>query len=704
MAHRNWFLVIVEKYIITITWIALLVSILLTAATYLFDSIYSAKIDLMLDASMAKVLPQLESGVPSTTAIDYIRQEYFAINSVNLMQQPEIGETVISGNALVDARGEKINVNDFINPSTLGLLFKTNGQGITINWISDTQQFSITGYGKDIETAALLASLYTDAFIAYDKNQFRKILETLLEQKKIEHSTAIERRHTIALEQIALREKYGVANWEARIGSLNESLTVVEEDIFLEKMAESTATQRLNELESQLEELKVPVHSSRTEQKNSVLTSLQLSLADLIQQLAAASIEYTPNHPAFRMIEEQIDSVSQQIRDETLLEYSESRTSTSEVMDDILADIMQNREDRVVRTIRLALLNAKKKHYLEEINFLGNGQSLYDDLDGKKERLNDIIQTTMQDIISIQASIETPFSFFRPISEPHVDLENIKDARSFPERKKMLILSFFGIFLLGLFYVLVRELHLETLFYAWQLTHLPEGVEPIDIVCKRRNKISQGSLRHIFNSSESFGKLLRVRKLDWKSDPRFVAKLGADYFVQSGGIVLLVNNRQEQLDKEQAKGRGMQSWLTGHTEDIAAGIQRNKSGYDILSDSQWNPVEPWVKTGDEIKELFSDFAEKYSNTLLLDPSLHSERRVVGDLLSPDIDILTVKGGSLAVGQALEYIQQEKQTSEKVRTVILVINDKVSVNIFSVSGFFRLALRFCFAPFEVFLRR
>lgn len=59
----------------------------------------------------------MQAGLPATDSGDYIRPEYFAIDSINSMQQQKIGDKVIVKNELTDGSGNKINVADFINPS-----------------------------------------------------------------------------------------------------------------------------------------------------------------------------------------------------------------------------------------------------------------------------------------------------------------------------------------------------------------------------------------------------------------------------------------------------------------------------------------------------------------------------------------------------------------------------------------------------------
>ncbi len=702
MLHHNWFLTVFERNIIPVVWIALCVSLGLTAATYLIEPVYSVRTELILDASLKRMLPNMD-GLPTTDSSDYIRPEYFAIDSVNLMQQPALGEKIIIDNKLLDSNGEKINVDKFINPSILNLLFSTNGQGITVKWISDTQQFSITGYGKDIHTAVLLSSQYTRAFIENDKKQFQTILRNLKGRREIMLNSAGKMHLAVTKEQAALRKKHGIADWDVRIANVSSALLSVENSISVEIINEATNIQSLQEYEEQLKELKKPIHLSETEQKNELLTTLQGSLTDFTTQLAVASLDFTQKHPDYRKIQTKIDVIRKQIVSERKREYLQSVHSTSTALDSAITNIMEIRVDQAARTIKVNEFNALKNRYLDELSLLGEGEALYSNLTEQKTRLHEIMLAATQDILKIEAFLENPFSFFRVTSEPFVDIDNIKNAKCLPKHKLTLLISFLVIFMICIFYVLIRELHLETLFSAWQLKELPSKFEAVDITCNNNKPFN--SARHIFNSHHKTGGLIRIRRLDRKSDPRYLAQLGADFFVHAGESTLLVNNRKNYLWKQKgSQSRGLHSWLTGRIEKAAIEIQQSNRGYDVLYDSFWNPGEPWTKNRKEIKEFFSDLTDSYRKVILLDPSVHTEQILPGDILVPYIDILTVKGGVFSVQQTLDIIQREQQVLNGNITVIVVMNDKKSINPFSITGCSLLLYRFFIAPFTFFKNR
>lgn len=259
-------------------------------------------------------------------------------------------------------------------------------------------------------------------------------------------------------------------------------------------------------------------------------------------------------------------------------------------------------------------------------------------------------------------------------------------------------------FFLSVFYILIRELHAETLFYAWQLKVRNENIEAFDLMTPtRKRNISFSPIRKIAHTvDDGSACLLRVRSLDGKSNPVTVSKRCAEYFSIGNEPTLLVNDHSRHSGG--ATTGGMYAWLTGNLQNLPDGIQKNSNRYDSLCGNNNISDKPWVKGRGEIKELFITLSEYYKNIIIVDPDHLENRRSASDFLTPDIDILTVNGGTLSVDQVIEAIRHEKQQSHKKRIVITVMNKRKSINLFSISGLLLLGCRFLKAPVDLLLPR
>ena len=163
--HRNWLLTILQIRLPFILWGSFVLILIIGALTFCFRPIYSTTTILTLDADLSKVLRNIDTSYPSTAVTDLIRYEYFATHAVFLMRVPQLAERLVKKWDIRDYRDDKLFPEYLIEPSLLQLLFSNNGQGIKVEWISDTQQFGISGYSKKPERAVDYSRDYTKAFL-----------------------------------------------------------------------------------------------------------------------------------------------------------------------------------------------------------------------------------------------------------------------------------------------------------------------------------------------------------------------------------------------------------------------------------------------------------------------------------------------------------------------------------------------------------
>ncbi len=700
-SHHNWFLVVLEKNIVQLAWLSLIVAFACIAATFIFGKIYSASAELTLDASADHLATGLTGGFPTTKSSDFIRQEYFAINAVNMMQQPSLAESVIRKFGLVDRSGKKLQAHNFINPSFLALLFTNKAQGVTVEWISDTQQFSITGYGKDVEAAALVASRYCEAFLAFERQQFVQLLENLKVRKQVMQEAALDRRAMVDEELGTLRTEYNVADWSGRLESMTSSLASLEHTIEDEELAAAVLAQQLLEYERQITELAQPIHRSEVEQKSHMITSLQISLASLAQQLAAAAANFTPEHPEYKKIQRQIDELQRRMVTEAKKEYAQTSRSTSNTLDSVLTNLMTARVNKAIRAGRLEKLHATKEQYLHEMGRVAKGSALYSNLDDEKKSLTTTIQRERGDILSLDSLMAKPFSFYRVSATPFIDKEYPENSRYFPKRKLILLLSLVSTVFLAFFYILFKELHIETLYYAWQCTALPADVTPIDVTLGDQQGM-RTLARYVAAQHTKESLLVRIRQHDAGPATQQVASAVASYLVRSGVKTLLLDeSRHPGTDQEGATGKGLRSWLSGQENDLAGCIVTHENGYDILYCSNDGPDTQCVCETQERQQMFASLLGRYQAVLQVDRSLLGATACLPiDVVAAHVDVFVVSSGAMAVDQEVKVIELEKQLYATDRAVLVVVNDGRQVDVFSLSGLASLARRFVSLPVEL----
>ena len=184
--HRNWLLTILQLRAPLIVLALFVVVLIVAALTLVFTPIYSAGTVLVMDNEMSRVLGGLNTSIPVTSVTDFIRFEFYPFHSVQLMRMPQLAEKVIKKHELRGRSGHELYPEYFVEPNLFDLIFKNRGQGISVQWIADTQTFMISGYSRDPDMAVTLSKEYSDAFLEDNANQFRGTALKLLERINIQ--------------------------------------------------------------------------------------------------------------------------------------------------------------------------------------------------------------------------------------------------------------------------------------------------------------------------------------------------------------------------------------------------------------------------------------------------------------------------------------------------------------------------------------
>ncbi len=697
MLHKNWFLTIFEQNIITILWLSLITGVTLTAATYLIDPIYSVSTEIRLDSSLKRIIPDINTGVPSTIASDYIRQEYFAIDSVNMMQRPAIGKNVIQQLKLTARDGNKLNVNNFINPDITDLLLSTHGQGVTVKWISDTQQFSITGYSTDLQNASQISQKYTDEFLVFDRQQlrrsliqFKKRLINVIDATKIK-ILAIEK------EQEALRKTYGVADWANRLESLNAMLSSIEQQIDSEYIAQATSKQRVEELTKQVKELKIPYHQQLSTHKNEVLSTLQSSLINLSQKLASASVELTEQHPEYIKIKKQIDSIKEQMKHVVRREFSQNTRSTSDALDTILEKLMLAREDQVTRSANLTQLHAFKKRYEAILEKVSEGDSKNTILNQRKVGIIDFINTVSENIFQLNSLIKQPVSFFRIVTDPFFDLDFPKNSRYFPQRKLTFIISSCVTFFLCFLFILIREFHIETLYRGWQLQNIGDNATTFDIIGNNLDK-NNTDLRYIFHPSRTKHQLIRINSPGNTKSIFTVTKPAADYLLAKGNTLLFLDDSVLMPEEKRHDEKTLSAWIKGDSTDPRSAIQQTEKGYSVLPISEVTAGSlAQHHSTQEVHDFLLSLKKTYDSLILLESDNSATELVADNMVASDTDIIIIKSGQLSVSQAEKIIRQKIEVSSAHDVFILLMLDQCTASPFTLRGITQIMKNFLIFP-------
>jgi hypothetical protein len=135
-----------------------------------------------LDSDLTQVLKNVDTAYPSVTNVNYIRYEYFATHSANLMRVPQIAQKLASKWDIRNDSGERLPPESLVEPGKMKLIFSNAGQGVKIEWITDSQLFNVIGFAQDPERAVAYSKDYAEAFMEENVEQLRVVMTPLAER------------------------------------------------------------------------------------------------------------------------------------------------------------------------------------------------------------------------------------------------------------------------------------------------------------------------------------------------------------------------------------------------------------------------------------------------------------------------------------------------------------------------------------------
>ena len=466
--HRNWLLTIAEIRAAPILWFAGTVTVLVVAATYRFEPVYTAKTTLAFDSSLRNVLSEVTLGYPSATARDYIRYEFFASHNINVMRAPEIAVELVGRHDLRDRSGKRLLPEYLVEPSMFKLLFNNRGQGVSVRWIADTQQFGISGFSTDPEQAILLAREYTDIFLDRDSHQFHDLIEQLRERVRKEVAASAARQVEInTTMQRALREHH-TADPVSESEALNEKLQLLVNRIEETTLARARFQGQMGHLVAEIDRADAPVVYQRMMEANPQAMALKVLIQELTGSLVEVGLDFTPEHPRYKALKERLADAKERLRLEAETTLAEEASKVPE----IIASIQDRMLDLVLDNLASESTIAHCDRLIDETNVrLTELLELRDELSVltvERTALSTTLEANYQDLRTISGILENPVPGFRIVSEPRIDGADLKHYKFFPKRKRLLAMTLIAMCILGTLVVVARELHFDAVYRFWQ--------------------------------------------------------------------------------------------------------------------------------------------------------------------------------------------------------------------------------------------
>jgi uncharacterized protein involved in exopolysaccharide biosynthesis len=233
-----------------------------------------------------------------------------------LMHSPQLVDQFVKRMNIKDSSGDLIFTDYFIKPNLFRLVFSNNGQGIKAQWISDTQQFSISGYSKDPDKAVAFSRNYAESFLKENANNPRNALGIIVERLDNQIAEIRRQEELIDTQIINVRKRYRVSDVESEMKSLINKIYSIRSDLDVANLEEKAYKLRIDQLYRKIKDRDEFKKYKVIMDSNPTITTLKAKMEELTRTLAGYSVELTKEHPLYKVTEKSLNATREALEKE----------------------------------------------------------------------------------------------------------------------------------------------------------------------------------------------------------------------------------------------------------------------------------------------------------------------------------------------------------------------------------------------------
>lgn len=680
--HRNWALAVLKPKLPILALLIFGAVILVTLLTFLLSPIYSATAILAIDSDLARQLNGVSTPFPSVTNTDYIRYEYFSSHSIQLLQLPQIGRDVANRMGLRDRFGRALSPEFLVQPDILRLVFGNDGQGVKVDWITDTQTFAITGLSKDPEQAVRLSQTYTEAFLTENANQYKAVIQKLIERLDTQSEELA--RDIIAVDQ----EIQWVKDTYRTSGSSEEPVVVVQRIGAIKALLEAESAKeakfqtQFDQLKKQAQNLEKLEKVERIFESNPVIDTIKTEIRTLSTSLAAAAVEYSPAHPDYKQIEKKLHAAKQDLQKETARRFSTESEKRPALYDTVMQTIVTLSMDHLALSSQIEYYGSAIAAYEQRIKDLNTAYSLLQNASVRKDAMAATLTQAMKDKYKLESILKNSVSYFRLVSQPTINMDFLGDYKYFPKRKRILAFTFVVAALASVFAFFGRELVADKLYFGWQIGQQDQGIGIVNVPCLQTAPYPESSnlpslelfLQDIV-ASEKNSPILRVTSPAVGEGKASVALSIARYYRRTGEKVLLVDGDTANASLTRTLGMdhlpGLLEYLSGKNS-LSQVIAHSADDIPVIPLSRTTAGEKAGQTGD-LEEQLAHLADHSPHLVFVDSPLTNDYSLLGEHLPPSIVLMVIQSGRYSAADAREMLGMRRLHSERAKLRWVIVN-------------------------------
>jgi MinD-like ATPase involved in chromosome partitioning or flagellar assembly/uncharacterized protein involved in exopolysaccharide biosynthesis len=682
--QKNWLLTIILLRLPVFFWGTIAVCLTTALVTLAFRPIYSATTLLSLDFEMSRIVGSLNTAIPAVNQQDFIRYEFFASHNISLMKMPQLARAVIENNKLCDSSGRSILPEYLVQPGIMTLLFNTNGQGIRVDWISDTQTFAITGLSRNPEQAELLSREYAKAFLDESSRLHRASLQKFSDSLRVNYEDLTAKISMTEQKIREIKDEYKSGDPTNEIIEIMKRIQSAYTSLANEMADEAAYQTELSYYNDQLDYFSKQKRIETYFVLNPNLDTIGKEVRTLMADRAAGAVDFTSEHPDHKQIEKRLEVTNKALAAEPLKRFSQTQETVHPMVDNVLSSITALDVPHMVHNYQVDLYKGIITSGEQRIAELNRAISELHDAELKRDALGATLLNVAKDHLKVEYLAQNSLPLYRVISEANINNKNLGEYRYFPKRKKTVIIALFLFALLLFILVIGKELNSENLYYSWQFNCTGKEIGCVDIPEKAEFVTVNQNLKLLTHLqdvclSERKTQLIRLAGRSVGEGKSTIAQALAQYLRQNGATLLIDGDTVgRSLSRKLDLGGhpGLLDILAEHrTAEVV--VECNQGLYVLpIGTEGREPIE--ANFSARFSEIITRLASEYNHIVYIDTPFGEDCTLLADSLPAHDVILVLLSGAHSINETEQITSMRRFNNEDTALTWLVVNKSPTI--------------------------
>ncbi len=433
--------------------------------THLVTPSYEARAKLLIESSSTLSSLMSSLGVTSVgKGFTSSNDDTYTTNIALATIRPLL-EKLISELNLKDRDGEKIKPDDVADAGLSHLLLPQPCLEVAL--YEETDMLEIVAYSTDPKQAAdianKLAEFYIEDMLNRTREEYRAarmFIGSQINKVREEYYTSLADLKDFKVREGTVDLGLETHNLVDKISVLRNSYDANEENIFTLEKETAEAKDKLANMERYRTE-------SKEFSQNDQLKNLKLKLSDILIGIAEKSIDFSDEHPEYRLLEKEMETVRELIKKEADMLFTREMLSIDPVYDVLYRKSIEGDLDREVALAKRGLLKKFLDKYQGELLTLPVRSAESSKLELALSVKKDLYQKLLEYMTQVEIAESMTISNIRTV-EPAVTPEKTY----FPNTPLNYVLGVF----FGLFWGLMLALFVE---YIDNTVKSPEDLKHI---------------------------------------------------------------------------------------------------------------------------------------------------------------------------------------------------------------------------------